>query len=221
MSFGGNSGSPVFVRYGGAGDAGLNLNVGYYLLGTMQGFFNTQSPVAVQTASLQGVASENTGVAFIVPAQKILEIMSLPGADYCQKVDAARYFEGAGQTKQAFDLLLEEDRKVLNEKNLAWCEYAAHTMLMRNAKINHLPDTNLPKKNIPDVLPNLPWRQNIKSSVKVDFFAPVVGIGLTATLFLTSETVTSYSFLVPGYLNPESEPIIVQKANVSKISFIQ
>ena len=78
MSFGGNSGSPVFIR-----TDGDNQTIGsyqYYLLGVMQGYYPVDSKVSIQTAEINGVASENTGVAAVVPAQKILDILESPRA---------------------------------------------------------------------------------------------------------------------------------------------
>lgn len=66
-SFGGNSGSPVFLRIGVMREGvniNLNLSYNYYLLGVMKGYFPDQT------------ANQNSGIAIIVPSEKIDEILS-------------------------------------------------------------------------------------------------------------------------------------------------
>lgn len=77
-SFGGNSGSPVFVRQGGVRETPSGSRVegySYYLLGVMQGFFPEASPVAVETTVLHGEGEQNSGIAAVVPADEILRIL--------------------------------------------------------------------------------------------------------------------------------------------------
>jgi hypothetical protein len=65
-SFGGNSGSPVFLRIGPLReglDINLRLSYNYYLLGVMKGFWTDQE------------AKQNSGIAAVVPADKIAEIL--------------------------------------------------------------------------------------------------------------------------------------------------
>ena len=66
-SFGGNSGSPVFLRIVPLRE-GLNINMRldfqYYLLGVMKGFVSDQE------------AKQNAGIATIVPADKIADILA-------------------------------------------------------------------------------------------------------------------------------------------------
>lgn len=66
-SFGGNSGSPVFLRIGALRE-GLSVNrtlgYTYHLLGVMRGFFSDEE------------AKQNTGIALVVPSDKIVEILS-------------------------------------------------------------------------------------------------------------------------------------------------
>lgn len=59
MSFGGNSGSPVFLRLAGIreGSQSATLGYSYYLLGVMQGFFPEGMDFTVQIAELKGLAA--------------------------------------------------------------------------------------------------------------------------------------------------------------------
>ena len=81
-SFGGNSGSPVFVRLGGIREVGPPvMGYSYYLLGVMQGFFSEGEDILFDiTASLHGTASQNSGIAAVIPAEKISEILATPKA---------------------------------------------------------------------------------------------------------------------------------------------
>jgi hypothetical protein len=66
-SFGGNSGSPVFLRIGPLReglDINMRLGYQYYLLGVMKGFVSDQE------------AKQNAGIAAIVPADKIADILA-------------------------------------------------------------------------------------------------------------------------------------------------
>jgi hypothetical protein len=82
-SFGGNSGSPVFVRIG-----GLRETVGgpqlsgyrYLLLGVMQGFFVQAIPFTVEVKEVDGVVGQNSGIASVVPAHIISRILASPRA---------------------------------------------------------------------------------------------------------------------------------------------
>jgi len=66
-SYGGNSGSPVFLRIGALRE-GLTVNMAlgytYHLLGVMKGFVSDEE------------AKQNTGIALVVPTDKIVEILS-------------------------------------------------------------------------------------------------------------------------------------------------
>jgi hypothetical protein len=80
MSFGGNSGSPVFLRIGGVRE-GTTATFGgyrYFLLGVMQGFFPEGTPVTVNVAQLHGVGAQNSGLAAVVPCDKILKLLDTP-----------------------------------------------------------------------------------------------------------------------------------------------
>lgn len=79
MSFGGNSGSPVFLRIGGIRDEGTAIaGYSYRLLGVMQGFFPEGLDVAIQIAELHGVAAQNSGIAAVIPSEKITNILDSP-----------------------------------------------------------------------------------------------------------------------------------------------
>jgi len=79
-SFGGNSGSPVFFYLGSDRKPGA-LILGPPILklaGVMSGTFLDVQPVrAVETAKID-VASSSMGVAAVVPAYKVLEILTGP-----------------------------------------------------------------------------------------------------------------------------------------------
>ncbi len=80
MSFGGNSGSPVFLRVGGIRE-GLASNLSgysYYLLGVMQGFFPEGMDVAVDVVQLKGEAAQNSGIAAVIPSKKIIDLLESP-----------------------------------------------------------------------------------------------------------------------------------------------
>ena len=80
MSFGGNSGSPVFVRIGGVRE-GPSLAVGgysYYLLGVMQGFFPEGLDFTIDVVQRRGSAAQNSGIAAVVPADKLVEVLETP-----------------------------------------------------------------------------------------------------------------------------------------------
>jgi len=102
MSFGGNSGSPVFIRTG--GDNQTTGHIEYFLLGVMQGFYSTDSKVSVQTAELNGVAKENTGVAAVIPAEKISGILESPRAVSRRDLEVAKLLQDKGDFKDALDL---------------------------------------------------------------------------------------------------------------------
>jgi hypothetical protein len=91
MSFGGNSGSPVFLRLGGVRETTSASLEGYkyYLLGVMRGF--------VADPSL----GQNSGVALVVPVDKIQEILSGPQNRAVAAVAFAKYKSTHGDMKGA------------------------------------------------------------------------------------------------------------------------
>lgn len=77
--FGGNSGSPMFVNLRGDKVDGINFGYDYKILGVVSGeVFETASMELHTVASYGGTVVANSGVATVVPAQKILDILDLP-----------------------------------------------------------------------------------------------------------------------------------------------
>jgi hypothetical protein len=56
----------------------------------------------VQTAELKGTASENTGIAAVVPSQKILDILDSPRAKSMRDLEIAQMLGKQGKFKEAF-----------------------------------------------------------------------------------------------------------------------
>jgi hypothetical protein len=53
----------------------------YLLLGVMQGFFSESADIQFDiTASVHGTTSQNSGIAGVIPAEKILDILATPRA---------------------------------------------------------------------------------------------------------------------------------------------
>jgi hypothetical protein len=107
-SWGGNSGSPVFVRLSGAREqGGVMVGVQYLLLGVMQGYFNSERPATLDTAAITDTAhldlklSENSGIAAIVPAQKILDVIAQPRIKALISLVKASSFGKAGRSAEA------------------------------------------------------------------------------------------------------------------------
>jgi hypothetical protein len=91
-SFGGNSGSPVFLRIGPLReglDINMRLGYQYYLLGVMQGFISDQE------------AKQNAGIATIVPADKILDILASDDARAYEARFVAHFLAERGDFKGA------------------------------------------------------------------------------------------------------------------------
>ncbi len=122
-SWGGNSGSPVFVRLSGAREqGGLYAGVQYLLLGVMQGYFNSERLAALDTSAVTDTAhfevklSDNSGIAAIVPAEKILETMAQPRVKGTVAIFRGIVFSKAGRSadaeasfKQAIEVLRTSD----------------------------------------------------------------------------------------------------------------
>lgn len=104
MSFGGNSGSPVFLRMGGIRDVVGNqtlVGFSYYLLGVMQAFFPEGMDFAIEVAELRGSAAQNSGIAAVIPADKILGILDAPRCQAYRELAAAVSFQDQGKTAEA------------------------------------------------------------------------------------------------------------------------
>ena len=107
-SWGGNSGSPVFVRLSGTREQGNSIGgVQYFLLGVMQGYFNSDRPAGPDTASITVTAhsdvrmSDNSGIAAVVPAEKILDILGQPRIKAFVTIIKALSNAKAGNASQA------------------------------------------------------------------------------------------------------------------------
>lgn len=108
-SFGGNSGSPVFLRVGGVREAG-QFSIApytYYLLGVMQGFFSEGTDLTLDVTAIHGVVSQNSGIAAVIPAEKILHILDLPRAQAIHKRVVAITLSNEGRTVEAGELFRE------------------------------------------------------------------------------------------------------------------
>lgn len=107
-SWGGNSGSPVFVRLSGTRESGgLLTNVQYLLLGVMHGYFNASRQAALDTSAVTDTAhqevqlTDNSGIAAIVPAQKIADIIDQPRTKAYISLIRGMSFAKAGRTAEA------------------------------------------------------------------------------------------------------------------------
>jgi len=77
QSFGGNSGAPVFFYLGAIRDPGV-IRVGtpkLFLAGVMKGSFNKGNPISVVQTNTIPIAYENLGIAAVVPAYNLHEIL--------------------------------------------------------------------------------------------------------------------------------------------------
>jgi hypothetical protein len=75
-SFGGNSGSPVFFFLGADRTPGaLTLGFDIRLAGVMKGSFLDHYPVALVQQSIRAYSAENMGIAAVVPAYRLREIL--------------------------------------------------------------------------------------------------------------------------------------------------
>ncbi len=132
MSFGGNSGSPVFLRIGGIREGAANSLSGYsyYLLGVMQGFFPEGMNVTVEVVQLKGEAAQNSGIAAVIPAQKIIDLLESPrGQAFGERVAAASYekngsFSEAEQAYQKAIHLLEVSNPDHSDLAASFQDYA-------------------------------------------------------------------------------------------------
>lgn len=220
MSFGGNSGSPVMVRYGGASDFGLGP-AGYYLLGTMQGYFNVNVPITVQTAVAQGVAAENSGVAVIVPALKINEIISSSGMSYCRTQDIANFLGASGRSQEAFDMLLTIDRAASPSREYLWCEYLSHNGLVTQATLLKVNLQSLSKKVFTATLPIEASRTESKAAIHIVFTVEIKPFGLAADVFAIAETPDTLTVLPSGYEEASPSEFVISKQAIKSVTPLQ
>jgi hypothetical protein len=105
-SFGGNSGSPVFLRVGGLRE-GVALSISgysYYLLGVMQGFFSEGADITLDVTTVHGTVSQNSGIAGVIPAEKILHILDTPRARAIHDRTVAATLGDQGRSAEAEEL---------------------------------------------------------------------------------------------------------------------
>lgn len=104
-SFGGNSGSPVFLRVGGMREGAGGQVLGgyeYYLLGVMKGYVAEGAEITLDvTATARGVVSQNSGIAAVVPGEKILRILNTARAKAITDRVVAGYLGDQGQAADA------------------------------------------------------------------------------------------------------------------------
>ena len=77
--FGGNSGSPMFIDLAGSRNGSLITGINYKLLGVVSGYVKESASFELQTvAAYAGTVDANSGIAVVVPAQKILDLLDAP-----------------------------------------------------------------------------------------------------------------------------------------------
>jgi len=105
-AFGGNSGSPVFLRLGGIREGSFPAaGFSYYLLGVMQGCFNQGTEFSIRSPEVvKGFVAENTGIAAVVPSRKILEILDTPRAKAQTMLVIANDYSNRGKLAEAEQL---------------------------------------------------------------------------------------------------------------------
>lgn len=108
-SFGGNSGSPVFLRVGGIreGATAPTSAYSYYLLGVMQGFFSQGMDLTLDITAIHGTVSQNSGIAGVIPAEEILHILDTPRARAIHDRAVAKTLADEGRFPEADDLYRE------------------------------------------------------------------------------------------------------------------
>lgn len=75
--FGGNSGSPVFLKFGPTRRAG-EISVGqekYFLLGIMKGYWSQAQPVKIQRTEFRLFLKQSIGIAAIIPVDYLKDIL--------------------------------------------------------------------------------------------------------------------------------------------------
>jgi hypothetical protein len=165
MSFGGNSGSPVFIRASGIREGSTIATTGfrYYLIGVMQGYFPESMDVAVNVALAKGVAAENSGIAAVIPADKIVSILNTSRAEAYRERVLGNYAlrdgkldEAEAYFKKAISLL-ESSAPLTTDLAAALDSYAA---LLRK------------KKQDKEAVALEDHAQKIKSNVQADRMLP-------------------------------------------------
>ncbi len=89
--FGGNSGSPVFVDVGGLRGGGLALGYSYRLLGVVSGMFYEDTDLSLHvTTTIRGTTHGNSGIAMIVPAKYLKDLLEDPRLKALRDAEVAR-----------------------------------------------------------------------------------------------------------------------------------
>jgi hypothetical protein len=97
--FGGNSGSPMFVNLAGQRESGLMPGYKYKLLGVVSGYMTESTDMTLQTvASYAGTVNANSGIATVVPAQKLLDLLDVPSLKLQRDTAAAAYAKSKATT---------------------------------------------------------------------------------------------------------------------------
>lgn len=77
--FGGNSGAPMFINLAGQREGGFVAGLNYKPLGVVSGYVKEAASFELQTiAAYAGTMDANSGIATVVPAQKILDLLNAP-----------------------------------------------------------------------------------------------------------------------------------------------
>jgi hypothetical protein len=153
-SLGGNSGSPVFVRLNGLRDTGdLSIASRYLLLEVMQGYFNSERPIALDTgqstdtAHVEGNLLDNSGVAAIAPAEKIIEILAQPKAKAYISLVKAEAYSAANKPAEAefsYKEAIDAFRKLDPEHPMLEEALTSYASFLQNA--GRLPEANFQKR---------------------------------------------------------------------------
>jgi hypothetical protein len=146
-SFGGNSGSPVFLRVGGVreGAAVSIAGYSYYLLGVMQGFFSEGAEFALEiTPFIRGTVMQNSGIAAVIPAEQILHILLTPRARAKTLLAIANTYLDDGKYTDAerlFNESISMSEKAVGDDHPDVADgLEAYAVLLRNR--NRIPEAN-------------------------------------------------------------------------------
>jgi hypothetical protein len=119
----------------------------------------------VQTALSHGYATENEGVAFVVPAKKITDILNSPGLKYCAGLSFAQYLQQQKEDADAYDLDIATLKLPSPPPEYKWCQTAAYLSAKALATTLKRPLSEIPPTEVLERVPFLPWRTNVKSAV--------------------------------------------------------
>jgi hypothetical protein len=123
-SFGGNSGSPVFLKLGPLRVPQIPGALQYYLLGVMQGFFGAPN------------LPQNSGIAAIIPAEEISKITQSPGVEAYRLASIAGFFASKQQNVEAEAYFKKASALVSNDPTQGFIfeHYAAFLQSIGRAK---------------------------------------------------------------------------------------